>query len=208
MKAVALISGGIDSPVAAYLMARAGADVVLLHMDNRPFADDLSIERVKQLAEKIREATGKDIPLYAAPHGRSQETIMHGADRAYQCVLCKHAMQMTAREFCRSIGADAIIMGDSLGQVASQTLTNIAAEFVDIGFTILRPLIGLDKLEIEAIAKRIGTYDISIMPAVGCTALPERVITTANPGKLVFFSEKCGLDGTASDAASKVVRLS
>ena len=207
MKAVALLSGGIDSPVAAYLMARAGADVVLLHMDNRPFADDRSIERVKQLAEKISQAAGKEIPLYAAPHGPSQEAIMRGAERAYQCVLCKHAMQRTAREFCKSIGADAIIMGDSLGQVASQTLSNIAAEFVDIGFTILRPLIGLDKLEIEAIAKRIGTYEISIMPASGCTALPDRVITTAKPEKIVFFSEKCGLDNTAANAASSAVRL-
>ena len=208
MKVIVLISGGIDSPVAAYVMARAGADVVLLHMDNRPFADDRSIERVKLLADRLREATGKDIPLYAAPHGPSQEAIMHGADRNYQCVLCKHAMQITARELCRKIGADAIVMGDSLGQVASQTLTNIAAEFTDIGFTILRPLIGMDKLEIEAIAKRIGTFELSILPATGCTALPSKVVVTAKPEKTLHFSERCNLDNIAADAASGAVRLS
>lgn len=207
MKAVTLISGGIDSPVAAYLMARAGADVVLLHMDNRPFADDMSIERVKQLAAQISKAAGKEIPLYSAAHGPTQDTIMHNADHAYQCVLCKHAMQATAREFCKRIGADAIVMGDSLGQVASQTLSNIAAEFVDIGFTILRPLIGLDKLEIENIAKEIGTYEISILPAVGCTALPQKVITMAKPEKTLAFSEKCGIEDIAVKAAAEAVRL-
>ncbi len=207
MKAVVLLSGGIDSPVAAYLMAHAGAEVVLLHMDNRPFADDESIERVKKLAVRIGEAAGCEIPLYSAPHGPSQEAIMHGAERPYQCVMCKHAMQTTAREFCKRVGADAIVMGDSLGQVASQTLMNIAAEFVDIGFTILRPLIGLDKLEIEAIAKEIGTYGISIMPSTGCTALPEKVVTMAKPEKIRVFSDKCGLEAVAVKAAENAVRL-
>ena len=186
MKAVTLISGGIDSPVAAYVMAHAGADVVLLHMDNRPFADDMSIERVKQLAAQISKAVGREIPLYSASHGPTQDIIMHNADRAYQCVLCKHAMQATAREFCKRIGADAIIMGDSLGQVASQTLSNIAAEFVDIGFTILRPLIGLDKLEIEAIAKEIGTYEISIRLLVPSSAELDKVLSQVGALKQVI----------------------
>lgn len=208
MRVVALISGGIDSPVAAYLMAKVGAEVVLLHMDNRPYADDTSIERVKQLAERLRAATGQEIPLYSAPHGPSQDAIKHGADHMYQCVLCKHAMQVTARSLCQKLDADAIVMGDSLGQVASQTLTNIAAEAENVGFTILRPLIGMDKLEIENIAKDIGTYEISTLPAVGCTALPDKVITVAKSDKTVFMSDKIGLDAIAGTAADNAVRLS
>ena len=72
MKLVSLMSNGIDSPVASYIMSRAGADVILLHMDNRPFTDDRSMENVRALAEKLREATDKDIPLYSAPHGENQ----------------------------------------------------------------------------------------------------------------------------------------
>ena len=208
MKVVALISGGIDSPVAAYMMSRAGADVVLLHMDNRPYADDTSIERVKQLAECLRRATGREMPLYSAAHGPSQEAIMHRADRMYQCVLCKHAMMLTAKALCRKLGADAIVMGDSLGQVASQTLHNIRSEMGSVDFTILRPLIGYDKLEIEAIAKEIGTYDISILPAVGCTALPAKVITMGRPERMQAYSDKCGLETVAAESAQNAVRLS
>ena len=124
MKVVALISGGIDSPVAAYLMAKVGAEVTLLHMDNSPYCDGSATEHVKQLAERLRTATGQVMPLFSAPHGPSQDAIKKGADHMYQCVLCKHAMQLTARAICRRIGADAIVMGDSLGQVASQTLRN------------------------------------------------------------------------------------
>ena len=119
---------------------------------------------------------------------------MEGADRAYQCVLCKHAMQWAAKTFCEAIGAKAIVMGDSLGQVASQTLDNINSENTGIGFLILRPLIGYDKLEIEAIAKEIGTYDISNLPAEGCTALPKKVIVMGKPEKTLFNAEKCDLD--------------
>ena len=208
MKTVVLISGGIDSPVAAYVMARAGAEVVLLHMDNRPFADDTSIERVKQLAEQLRKATGQKIPLYSARHGPSQEAIMHRADRMYQCVLCKHAMQLTAKALCRKIGADAITMGDSLGQVASQTLHNINSETYSVDFTILRPLIGYDKLEIENIAKEIGTFEISTLPAVGCTALPSKIITMGRPERAQAYSEKCDLETLAEQAAETAEILS
>ena len=207
MKVVALISGGIDSPVAAYLMAKVGADVTLLHMDNSPYCDGSSLDRVRQLADRLRAATDQEMPLLSAPHGPSQDAIKKGADHMYQCVLCKHAMQLTARAICRKIGADAIVMGDSLGQVASQTLTNIAAEFGDVDFTILRPLIGLDKLEIENIAKEIGTYEISTLPGIGCTALPVKVITVAKADKTAFLSGKCDLERIASESADRAVRL-
>ena len=82
-------------------------------------------------------------------------------------------MQHVAKRFAQSIGASGIVMGDSLGQVASQTLMNIRAEQSDLGFPILRPLIGLDKLEIIDIAERIGTFDLSIIKTSGCTSVEE-----------------------------------
>ena len=203
MKAVSLISGGIDSPVASYIMSRAGADVVLLHMDNRPYADDRALKNVVDISERLEEVLGKRLPLYVAPHGDSQRIISESCDRNYQCVMCKRAMQRTAREFARSIGAGAIIMGDSLGQVASQTLKNIRAENVGLGFPVLRPLIGMDKIEIIEIAKRIGTFDLSIREATGCTIVPRKVTVAAEIEKIESFNDRLDLDEIAKKSAER-----
>ena len=201
MKLIALMSSGIDSPVAVYKMASVGADVVLLHMDNRPYTDEAGAEDAKALAERLREVTGKDMPLYFAPHGPSQDAIAHGCDRPYQCVMCKRVMQRTARELGKKLGCSGIVMGDSLGQVASQTLRNISSENIGLDFPVVRPLIGMDKIEIEAIAKEIGTYEISIRPGHGCSIVPVKPITEANPAKVSGFSEKIDLDALASASA-------
>ena len=205
MKLIALISSGIDSPVAAYRMAMRGAEIVLLHMDNRPYADDASSEDAKALAEQLRKATGQEMPLYFAPHGPSQDAIAHGCDRPYQCVMCKRVMQRTARELGRRLGCSGIVMGDSLGQVASQTLRNIRSENLGLDFSVVRPLIGMDKIEIEAIAKEIGTYDISIRPGHGCSIVPMKPITEANPEKVLAFGEKVDVDALAARAADAAI---
>ena len=205
MKLIALISSGIDSPVAAYRMAMRGAEIVLLHMDNRPYADDASSEDAKALAEQLRKATGQEMPLYFAPHGPSQDAIAHGCDRPYQCVMCKRVMQRTARELGRRLGCSGIVMGDSLGQVASQTLRNIRSENLGLDFPVVRPLIGMDKIEIEAIAKEIGTYDISIRPGHGCSIVSMKPITEANPEKVLAFGEKVDVDALAARAADAAI---
>ncbi len=201
------MSNGIDSPVAAYIMSQRGADVILLHMDNRPFTDDRSIEVVKDIAARLREETGKEFPLYMADHGANQQTIHDNCDPHYQCVMCKRTMQRTARELAKRLGADGIIMGDSLGQVASQTLKNIKSENIGLGFPVLRPLIGMDKLEIIDIAKRIGTYDISIRPTDGCLIVPTRPITEASPDKVVAMSDIIDIDSLATKAAENAVQI-
>lgn len=207
MKLIALMSSGIDSPVAAYRMARAGADMVLLHMDNRPYAEDASSDDAIALAERLREATGCEMPLYFAPHGPSQDAIAKGCDRPYQCVMCKRVMQRTARELGKRLGCSGIVMGDSLGQVASQTLRNIRSENIGLDFPVVRPLIGFDKLEIEEIAKMIGTYEISIRPGHGCSIVPMKPITEANPEKVATFSERIDLDALARESAEAAYRV-
>ena len=201
MKLVSLMSNGIDSPVASYRMSLMGADVILLHMDNRPYTDDRSVENVKAIAERLREVTGKEFPLYMAPHGDNQREISENCDRSYQCVMCKRVMQRTARELAKMLGADAIVMGDSLGQVASQTLRNIRSENIGLDFPVIRPLIGMDKLEIEAIAKEIGTYDISVRPTDGCTIVPVGPVTNADPEKVAAFGERIDVDAIARRSA-------
>jgi len=205
MKLVALMSNGIDSPVAAYIMSKRGADVILLHMDNRPYTDDRSMDVVNDLAARLREVTGKEFPLYIANHGANQDKIKENCDYHYQCVMCKRVMQRTARELAKKLGASGIIMGDSLGQVASQTLKNIKSENIGLDFPVVRPLIGMDKQEIIEIAKEIGTFDISIRETNGCLIVPTRPITEANPEKVVAMSEKIDVDALAKECADGAV---
>ena len=207
MKLVALMSNGIDSPVASYIMSRKGAEVILLHMDNRPFTDDRSIQVVREIAAQLRKVTGKEFPLYIAKHGDNQQVITDNCDIHYQCVMCKRVMQRTAREFAKKMGASGIIMGDSLGQVASQTLKNIRSENLGLDFPVVRPLIGMDKLEIEAVAKRIGTYEISIRPTDGCKIVPIKPITEAVPEKVIAMSETIDLDSLAREAAENAILI-
>lgn len=206
MRLIALISGGIDSPVAVHRMCSVGAEVVLLHMDNTPYSDAAQLEDVKDIADALRRSTGQELPLWIAPHGPSQDTIHDGCPHPYQCVMCKRAMQRTARELGKRLGCSGIVMGDSLGQVASQTLRNIRAENQGLDFPVARPLIGLDKLEIEAIAKEIGTYEISIRPGHGCSIVPIRPVTEADPAKVAEMSASVDID-TLARASADAARL-
>jgi thiamine biosynthesis protein ThiI len=135
----------------------------------------------------LEKATGKHFEFYYAPHGRNNQINAEKCRPTFQCVLCKRQMLRTAKAFAQSIGAEAIVTGESLGQVASQTLQNLRTETFGINFPILRPLIGYDKIEIEFIAKQIGTYEISIShgKAPACTIVPERPITMALPERIL-----------------------
>ncbi|MBQ8644214.1 MAG: tRNA 4-thiouridine(8) synthase ThiI [Candidatus Methanomethylophilaceae archaeon] len=208
MKLVSLLSNGLDSPVASYIMSMRGADVTLLHLDNRPYTDDRSIESVNMLVERLREVTGKELPLYMAPHGENQARIHESCEPGYQCVMCKRVMQKTAKEFSKMIGASGIIMGDSLGQVASQTLRNLKSENTGLDYTVVRPLIGMDKLEIIEIAKEIGTFDISIRPTDGCTIVPIKPVTEASVEKIGTFESVVDTDALARTTAEAAVRIS
>ncbi len=177
MRVVALISGGIDSPVAAHLMLSKGMDVVAIHFDNGSFGDPHSIEKVKKIVAQLERIHGKTIKLRIIPHGGNLRTFVEKCDRHKTCVLCKRMMLRIAEEAARKEGASALVMGDSIGQVASQTLHNLRTETCVVKMPILRPLVGLDKTEIINIAKNIGTFDISIESAGACKAVPSKPAT-------------------------------
>jgi thiamine biosynthesis protein ThiI len=209
MKAVSLISGGIDSPVAAYLMASRGIDVIALHMDNRPYGSPGSVRKAARLVQVVEQASGRKIEFYYAPHGRNQEINSRLCRRPYQCVLCKRLMLRVAKGVALQFGAEAVITGESLGQVASQTLHNLRSEEAGLDFPVLRPLIGIDKLEIEAMAKRIGTYEMSISGSSGptCTILPEHVITMAEVDNVLDEESKVDMAEMINYALSNLKGL-
>ena len=208
MKLVALISSGIDSPVASYIMAKRGADVILLHMDNGKYAGKKDVEKVRLLSERLEKVTGKKFPVYVLNHEANQTQIKERCDRSYQCVLCKRTMQHVAAEFARRNGCEGIIMGDSLGQVASQTLRNIRAEGSGLNFPIVRPLIGMDKTEIIDIARKIGTYDISIIQSGGCGVVPDKPITEARVDKVLELESKLDFKKMISDCVDSARPIS
>jgi thiamine biosynthesis protein ThiI len=184
-------------------MGRNGADIALLHMDNRPYADSSLVNKAMSLASQVEEGLGRPLDLYVAPHGANQLLIHERCQHNLQCVLCKRTMLKVARDLARRIGADAIVTGESLGQVASQTLFNIVSEQSELDFPVLRPLIGLDKLEIEAIAKRIGTYEISIQRGSPCTIVPHRPATMATPELMTSQEKRLDIETIAQHAADE-----
>lgn len=189
-------------------MDRVGAEVILLHMDNRPYADDMSVQKVKDIADRLREKTGHPMPLYSSPHGVSQGLIDRNCDTNYQCVMCKRMMLRVAQEIAKRTDCKAIVTGDSLGQVASQTLRNIKNASQGLEMPVIRPLIGYDKIEIENLAKDIGTYEISVIRSDGCTILPAKPITESDMKKMRIFDENISINDLTNEIADKTIRLS
>lgn len=177
MKLVSLLSGGIDSPVATQLMLNRGADVLCLHFDNRPFTGDGQLKKIKSLIDHFEKLNKRDIETIVIPHKESHIAFTKNCKRNLHCVLCRRMMLLVAEKVAYKKEADALLTGESLGQVASQTLRNIKTESQAVKMQILRPLIGLDKLEIENIAKKMGTYEISILPGSCCDIVPKKPST-------------------------------
>ena len=205
---VANVSAGIDSPVAVHLMLSRGAEVTLLHFDNRPYADDDEIGKARALVGRLRELHG-DVPAYLVPHGRTlHAALVDRPGRRLHCVLCKRMMLRVASRYARTIGATGVVTGESLGQVASQTLKNISVEQQALeGVLAVRPIIGFDKTEVIAIAKEIGTYDLSIAPGTGCTVTPSKPSVAARLVEVEEVEAGIDLEGLAQAAIDGMEEL-
>lgn len=184
MKGVVLISDGIDSPVAAYMMKNRGMKLIFLHMINEK--NRKSVENVKQLIKKI----SPDSKFLTKKHYDTQEKIKKNCNTRYQCVLCKRAMLRAAEIVALKEKAKFIVVGDNLGQVASQTLDNLFVLDNATMLPVLRPLLGFDKNEIVAIARRIGTYEISTRNTSACMFLPKKPVTKARLQRVIQEEKK------------------
>lgn len=169
-KVVSLMSGGIDSPVATWKLMKRGAVVVGVHFSGAPVTDDASEYIVDDLAHALAPAGGIG-RIYTIPFGNYQKAIASECPPNLRIVLYRRLMFRVAQGIARIENAKALVTGESLGQVASQTLENIAAVNAVVDIPILRPLIGSDKLEIIDVAKQLGTFEISSRPADDCCTL-------------------------------------
>ena len=169
-KVVSLMSGGIDSPVATWKLMKRGAVIVGVHFSGAPVTDDASEYIVDDIAHALAPAGGIG-RIYTVPFGKYQKAIASECPPPLRIVLYRRLMFRVAQGIARIERAKALVTGESLGQVASQTLENIAAVNAAVDIPVLRPLIGSDKLEIIEGAKRIGTFEISSRPADDCCTL-------------------------------------
>ncbi|NLX49375.1 MAG: tRNA 4-thiouridine(8) synthase ThiI [Methanospirillum sp.] len=175
---VALLSAGIDSPVAAYLMMRRGCRVVPLYVALAPSPDEDALAKARATAGVLREFDPDlELVVVTDDYLARARGLMRRDEERLTCVICKRRMYRLAAALAGEVGALGIVTGESLGQVASQTLENLAVLDRAAAIPVHRPLIGFDKEEIIAIARRIGTFAPAIAPDAGCAAVP-RVPTT------------------------------
>jgi thiamine biosynthesis protein ThiI len=186
-RVVALLSSGIDSPVAAWLMMKRGCGILPVHFSTGP----AQTEQVEAIIEALnRHSYGWRLKPIILSHqeilGPTLARLRELRQERWTCLFCKRLILTKATEIAEEMGASALVTGDSLGQVASQTLTNLEAISYGIQKPILRPLIGFDKTEIMGLARAIGTYEASIHEAHACPFLPDHPLTQAN---MVKFRE-------------------
>lgn len=194
-KVISLLSGGIDSPVATYRILRRGAKAILCHFHSAPFTDLSSARKARELAQLISTWQGSTT-LYLVPLGRAQQEIVTATPADLRVVLYRRLMARVGVAVASGEGAKALVLGDSLGQVASQTLENITCVDDASSLPVLRPLIGEDKQAIVAEAQRIGTYETSILPFEDCCSLfvPRSPATRASVAACVAAERALDVD--------------
>ncbi len=204
-KMVSLFSGGIDSPVATWLMMKRGCRVIPVYFDNSPYTDNTTLERAISVLKVLREyATQKSFYIYVVPHGKTLEKIIKTAPRKLTCLLCKRTLYRVATAIAKKERAKGIVTGESLGQVASQTLDNLMILNEATSLPVYRPLIGLNKREIEEIARRIGTFELSSTSVTSCSAVPEKPATKADLEEVISAEEVIDAVQEEVDAAKRI----
>jgi thiamine biosynthesis protein ThiI len=202
-RAVVLMSGGIDSPVAAYRMMRRGLRCCYLHFSGMPLTGPESVYKAYGLVRELDRFQGGS-RLFVVAFGRAQQRLASSGAGRLQIMAQRRLMLKTGEAMARRMHASALVTGDSLGQVSSQTLTNITALDDAVALPILRPLIGLDKLEIMAEARRISTLAISELPDQDCCSLltPRQVETRARIEDLRRIEARLDADDLAAELAA------
>lgn len=204
-RVLALLSGGIDSPVAAARMMQRGCRVDFVHFHALPFQDRRGLEKARELAALLTRFEYES-RLFLVPFGEIQRDIVTRVKRAHRVVLYRRLMLRIAAALARHHGMLALVTGESLGQVASQTLQNIVAIQDAVTMPVLRPLIGMDKQEISDAAQEIGTFEVSILPDQDCCQLfvPRHPATRMSADAARCSEEAVDVDDVVEQALARV----
>ena len=201
MKALLLLSGGIDSPVAGYLMKRK-LETVPLYFDNSPYSDKTTRKRAMDAAKRLGFEK-----MWVAPHGESLARFAEKCERKYCCLFCKRMMYRVAERLAKRIGAKALITGESLAQVASQTSWNLLALDAAVSIPVIRPLIGFDKVEIIKISREAGLFETSTRPVMCCSIVPSKPSTRADLARVEREEKKVNINKMVNDSLAKAEEI-
>lgn len=208
-KVMLMLSGGIDSPVAGYLLAKRGATVEAIHFQSPPYTSDRARQKVIDLSGKIQEFTGT-VRLHLVPFTKVQLAIRDSVPEDYRITIMRRMMFRIAERAAAQNGALALATGESLGQVASQTLESMHTINQVTDLPVLRPLIAMDKIDIARLAKKIDTYDISIRPYEDCCTLflPRAPRTRPDRVHAARFEKHLDMDALIEEAVAGIETLS
>ena len=207
-KGLMMISGGIDSPVAAYLMLKRGVALEYIHFASPPYTSEAVIEKIKDLLDVLNKYQPR-IKLIVFPFTKIQEAIYKNTDESYCITIMRRMMYRIANRMCSRNELKIICNGESIGQVASQTLDSMNVITKGLDYNVIRPLATFDKLEIIDIAKKIGTYDISIRPFEDCCTIftPKAPKTKPHLDKVLEFESKVNYDELIDEAFKHMEKI-
>ena len=197
--ALLLISGGIDSPVAAELAMQKGFSLKAIYFSFEPFADNVPEQKTNKILKKFNFKE-----FFLAQTGNEFKIIATKADHRYYFVLMKRFMLKVAESLAKKKGIGFLLTGENIGQVSSQTLSNLSVIDKSVSIPVLRPLLPLNKQEIIDLAKEIGTYDISTGPEICDVLGPTRPVTQTTQERVLEQEKKCEMENLVNQAVEKI----
>ena len=207
-RAVSLLSGGIDSPVASWMIAKRGVALEMVHFFSYPYTSPEAKEKVLELARLLTPWCGH-LTVHVVPFTAIQEELRRSCPEEMFTLVMRRFMMRIAQRVAKRCGAKALVTGESLGQVASQTMDamTVTGQVVDI--PVLRPVVGMDKEEIVQISRKIGTYDTSILPYEDCCTVftPRHPRLRPLPGEVQAAEEKLDVDALVQAAVDGIERV-
>ena len=205
--AVSLLSGGIDSPVSSYMIAKRGVQLEMVHFFSPPYTSQQALDKVVRLAKELTPWCGR-MKLHIVPFTEIQEEIRRACPEDHFTLIMRRFMMRLAERVARRTGAKALVTGESLGQVASQTMDALAVSDQACALPVLRPVIGMDKTEIIAISRRIGTFETSILPYEDCCTVftPRHPKTHPHLEEVLEYEKALDVEGLIERALAGIER--
>jgi len=207
-RAMCLLSGGIDSPVAAYMMAKRGVEVECVHFFSYPYTSQLARDKVMELARLVTKYCGR-MTVNVVSFTQIQEAIRDNCPEEFFTLIMRRFMMEISQRIAKDDGCEALITGENLGQVASQTMQAMAVTGAVVDIPIFMPLVGMDKEEIIAISRKIGAFDVSVLPYEDCCTVftPKHPKTKPTLGQVLHAEKNLDREALIREALASVEKI-